>query len=174
MGLNPRTSQHIANLIDDLLAAEKTLAGTPYWRDGNRPDERRLDWPVLVEGQSVNCLISVTAYPNIGEERFTITLNYGGRCIWRVDYEPNYAHHINPPERAVTLGGYDIPGPHYHSWGDNRHHATPVSLPKELDCARELPSNARGWDNVFRWFCGEINVNQPDEIPDLPRRTRLL
>ena len=170
----PGERPHIAKLIDSLLAAEKALAGNPGWQPGNRPGELRWDWPVLVEGESANCQVSVTAYPEDYPNRFTITLNYVGRCIWRLDYEPDYKAHINPPDRAPFLGDYTIWGRHYHSWADNRHLATPANPPRILDCARALPSNIQNWENAFRWFCGETRITQSGAVPDLPIPVRLL
>ena len=83
------SASHIADLVDGLLAAQKELAGEPVWRRGNRPDEDRLDWPVLISGETSECRVSVTAYPTSPDLRFTITLNYRGYNIWRVDHEPD-------------------------------------------------------------------------------------
>ena len=165
---------HIDTLIDDLLAAEKELAGEAFWSLGNRPDEQRLDWPILVRGETTNCRVSVTAYPNSPDSRFTITLNYENRNVWRLDFEPPDRIEVNPYLRGHELSNVTVFGPHYHSWEDNRHEATPAAIPEKLPWKRPLPPGVKSWESAFRWFLGETNVAQPQAIPALPARTRLV
>lgn len=170
-GLRP-----IADLVDELLASEKTLAGAPLWRSGTRDHDQRLIWTVLVAGESSSCSLQATSYPDEDPSRFTIALIFRDRCVWRLDHEPeNRAPHHNPIQRAPLLGNvFVVRGPHYHAWSDNRYLATPNALPKELPCAREQPRQAGGWENSFRWFCGATGIEQPLEIPALPPRRRLV
>ena len=166
----------VAELVDRLLASNKQLVGLSGWRPGTRDHDQRLAWPVLVSGETSECVLAATCYPDESPDRFTIALNYSERCIWRVDHElPSRSPHHNPLDRVVLLdGSYQVQGPHFHSWPDNRYLATVASLPLELSCARALPPQVRGWENAFRWFCGETGIRQPPEIPSLPPRGRLL
>jgi hypothetical protein len=168
--------QIVAELVDELLASAKVLAGgLPTWRSGTRDHDERLAWPVLVDGETDQCELAATCYPDESPDRFTIVLSYANRCIWRIDHELlNRSPHRNPLDRADLLGAYEVRGPHYHSWDDNRYLATLGALPTELLCARPLAPQARGWENAFRWFCGETGIQQPADIPYLPPRGRLL
>ena len=169
------STRSVAAQVDAILAADKELFGEPFWRDGNRiGEEARLDWPVLVAGESANCKLCVTAYPNIPQLRFTITLNWEDRNIWRLDHEVPDRPEINPILRGHELSGLSIKGPHIHAWADNRHAATFSSVPDPMLWKRPLPENVKGWDSAFRWFLGVTNVAQPRSIPALPGRTRLV
>jgi hypothetical protein len=166
----------IADLVDELLASDKTLEGSPAWRPGTRDHDRRLAWMVLVVGESSRCDLAATSYPDESPDRFTIGLNYAGRCVWRLDYElPDWGPHYNPLDRVPLLGGaYEVRGQHFHSWSDNRYLATRSTLPLELLCARGLASPPRRWASAFRWFCGETGIQQPADIPTLPARGRFV
>lgn len=166
--------RRIADLIDALLAAEKVLVGTPSWGDGTRGSDKRFDWPVLVADETADCRVSATAYPEEPDLRFTITLNFRDLNIWRVDHEPTDLFDINPIQKGHPHSGKLIQGPHCHPWDINRHEATPSRVPNPLRWRRPLPTQAQGWENVFRWFLGETNIVQPDNIPGLPERVRLL
>ena len=167
------SDNHIAKLIDRLLDADKTLAGSPGWHAGNTAADERFEWPVLVGGETAECAVAVTAYPDDPDLRFTITLNYRDHNIWRVDYDPPYRRETNPIMKGHPYSGDMIYGPHCHPWDINRDDATPATIPL-LRWRRPLPPQLRGWQNTFRWFLGETNITQPDTIPDLPRRTRLI
>jgi len=170
-----RSGRHIADLIDALIEAEKSLIGEPLWHEGNRVgEEERLDWPVLVNGESVNCKVSITAYPNLPYLRYTITLNYEDRNIWRVDHESPDRVELNPFRVGHELNGLRVIGPHCHTWADNKGDATPATIPDPLPWRRPLPDNTRSFDSTFRWFLGEVNVDQPVALPALPNRTRFL
>lgn len=174
--MGPRQEEEIsvAILVDKFLAAEKRLEGTAGWVDGNNSDDKRIRWPLVV-GDSVSVAhLSLTAYPNYAEPNFTISLIYR-TCIWRLDYDPPYRYHDNPPDRVHLLGAGRIWGPHYHTWADNRHAATTAVLPKTLDCARELPKRIRQWVQAFRWFCAETRITfEPYQLIDFPLREGLL
>jgi hypothetical protein len=153
----------VAELVKVLLASDKQLVGLPRWVPGTRDHDQRQAWPVLVAGETSECVLMATCYPEESADRFTITLNYARRCIWRVDHElANRAPHHNPLDRVSLLdGAYEVQGPHFHSWSDNRYLAAVATLPIELPCARALPPQVRGWENAFRWFCGQTGIRQP-------------
>ncbi len=166
-------NNHIANLVDALLEADKVLVGVVHWHDGTRSEDKRFDWPVLVGGETAECAVAATAYPDELDLRFTITLNYRSHNIWRIDHDPPYRRETNPFLTGHRYSGDTIRGPHFHPWVDNRHEATPATFPT-LCWRRPLPSQVQGWENTFRWFLGETNIGQPETIPSLPRRMRLV
>jgi hypothetical protein len=170
---NGSSKHSVADLVDELLTASKSLSGIPIWTNGNRQEELRFSWPVLIEDELHGCYVAATAYPDSRETRFTISLVFRGICIWRVDYEHEHKRHTNPADRIVALGCAVVAGRGFHAWSDNRHLATFAGLPKEMKCARPLPENIRGWENTFRWFCGETRIAQPPKFPDWPTMTRL-
>jgi len=78
-------------------------------------------------------------------------------------------YHINSLDRPVDLHEYTVGPRHYHAWSDNRHLATPQTLPKRLLNARSLPTTVRNFRQAQWWFCGETNISLKwDEVVDLP------
>lgn len=135
----------------------------------------KIRWPLLYESEVSDAELHLTALPNRAELKFTIALVYRW-CIARLDFVPDREGHTNPADRAVLLDGtHRVRGPHCHSWADNRHLATAAGLPHDLKCARPLPTSIRRWEQAFRWFCGEVNIDLSGiAIPAYPQRTRLL
>ena len=162
----------IAELIDGLLASEKTLGGEPDWQD-TYFDEAKLMMPLLIDGVSVHADFVVLAYPLTGHSKFRLLLN-APRCVWRVDHVHDEPH-VNSFDRPSDLEEYDFCAPHYHAWADNRRFSTHATLPDRLENARILPPGLRSFDSVLRWFCGETNIVQPlAGLITLPRRTSLV
>lgn len=167
------TRVDIRKRIDAFLAAKKTLGGTASWTTGNRADERRAVWPVLLNGQSVGASLQATAYPHESVLRFTIGLEWPD-CIWRLDFEPYYKHHANAHTEVQRLSVEPrIDGPHYHAWADNRHLVRGARI-GQLPVARQF-KRIRKWEAAMRWFCGQTNIVMPtSQMLDFPRRDRLL
>lgn len=165
---------HVAALVDAFLAVEKHLSGVPNWVVGNRDAERRISWPIIINGQTSSPTLELTAKPN-DHSQFTISLCIPP-CIWRLDFDPpSRGPHHNPLDRAKGLGGAAIYGPHFHAWSDNRHLATKMKLPDDPVCARQLPGNVRTFPNALRWFCGETKIRlESSQMIELPQRTELL
>lgn len=163
----------IAQLIDAMIASEKTLGGSPDWRSaGNNAGEWRLRIPLFIEGESCGVDVEINAYPDSGTNHFRIMLN-AEKCIWRIDFN-HFETHQNPQD---SWGAYGVRfrEPHFHSWAANRRYATHSSLPAKLKIAQPLPTTIRQFDTVFRWFCGEVNIVQPPvNMITLPGRTRLI
>jgi hypothetical protein len=173
MANSPTGDEHVAVLVDRLLAAKKRVVGDPIWREGNR-DEMRILWPLLVGSSVSEAALHLTGFPNSAELRFSIALVYRW-CVARLDFVPKHESHTNPLNRKELLGVYRVRGPHCHAWADNRYLATAAALPRELKCARELLPQIRRWDQAFRWFCDQVGIDLSGiDIPDLPPRTRLL
>ena len=164
----------IAELVDDLLNASKMLVGQVQLRRPNRVSEQaRLHWPVLVSGQSAECYVAATLYPNEGDLRFTISLVYRGSNVWRMDFEPMTQIKVNPLLRGHEYSMARIAGPHCHRWEENRMFATPRAIPDPLPFRVPL-EGVRNWESAFRHFVGETNIAQPIEVPPWPRKEGLI
>lgn len=163
----------VAALIDQTLAADKSVEGRPDWQRLGNGDEMRLVLPVFVGARSTDASVEIDAYPNAPGLQFRILLNVE-KCVWRVDFT-DYELHVNPVDTFTSITPHSFTEPHYHSWLDNRRYCTQSSLPSKLKIARPLAKNLRAFDAVFRWFCGEVNIAQPpSNMVILPSRTRLI
>lgn len=163
----------VAALVDELIAAEKTIEGEPDWRRVGNGDEQRLVLPLFVDGVSTNAAIEVDAYPNASSLQFRIMLRVE-KCVWRIDYT-DWERHVNPLDTISEIPTLSFKEPHFHSWKDNRRYCTMASLPSRLRVARPLSAGFRGFDAAFRWFCSEVNIVQPPSgMVYLPARTRLM
>ena len=173
-------SRPIAELVDDLLAAPKELAGSNRYLEPNRPEEQaRSSWPVLVNGKSEGCTVACTFYPNDVDLRFTISLVFRSINLWRLDFEPDHRVEQNPPLAGHPYSNATIRGPHWHRWTENRHSATHSSIPPTLRfrAPYEGPRNGPNvWENAFRLFLGETGITQPEasRMPRWPKMERLL
>jgi hypothetical protein len=164
----------VREVVDRLLAAEKLLAGDARW-EANRGDNRCLRWrkPCSIFGEITDMELEVVSYPEDGPTKFRIVLIYQ-KAVWRLDYVTGEKH-VNSMNRPAELPAGPIDEAHYHSWSDNRRFATAMSLPNYLKNANVLPSNVRGFDTAFRWFCGQTNIKVASlDMPILPDRTTLL
>ena len=164
--------QTVAALVDSLIAAEKMLGGEPDWRPAGNGDEMRLILPVFIGGTSTDASVEVNAYPNAATLAFRIMLRVE-KCVWRIDHT-DWEMHVNPVDTFTSITPNSFREPHYHSWADNRRFCSTSSLPSRLKIARPLPLKIRGFDAAFRWFCGEVKIDQPpSNMVSLPQRTRL-
>jgi hypothetical protein len=162
----------IAQLVDSLLGAQKSLAGDPDWREVGHRGEHRLVLPLFIGGRTCPLDLEINGYPNIRDLRFRIMLRMP-QCIWRIDYVDDELH-VNPPEDWPACG-VSFTEPHYHTWQDNRRFASHSQVPDPLLVARILPPQLRSFDGVFRWFCDETNIAQPpSSMVYLPARNRLV
>jgi hypothetical protein len=169
----PKRSAHIADTIDRLLAAPKSLQGQPTWRDWGQHGEARIIWPILVRGEISQSTYVLIAYPRKKPIGFRICLNAPSN-IFRLDFNCE-SDHTNSFSRPHDLKEYYTGPRHYHAWSDNRHFATARALPKELPNARSLPPRIRTFHQAQRWFCGETNIRvKPGEVVDLPPSDLLL
>ena len=171
---NGGSATPVADLVDQLLATPKSLGGRPSWADGSWDGQKRIAWPVLVDGETVGATLVAITNTAIDELNFSISLAVQDRSVCRLDYDPPLKLHTNPIEPGKPNSGLVMRGPHYHGWADNRCLATPAALPKALDWRSELPNNLRTWENAFRWFLGENNIEQLASLPALPPRSRLI
>lgn len=162
----------IVGLLNDLLAAPKTLGGAPAWRDMDHHGQWRLVMPVLMGGESTGLELEVCAYPNRTPLRFTIVLKQP-KNIWRLEFDPT-AQHTNSLNAPKETAGLIINGPHYHKWADNTRFVTTNALPKTMRNARVLPENINDFEAALDWFCRETNIEPPAPgAVKLPPRTEL-
>ncbi len=162
----------VATLIDDMIAAQKTLGGVPSWQPSGLRSEYRLVMPLEIDGVSCGAHVEVDCYPNIKELRYRIMI-FAPKCIWRVDHWDR-ERHPNPLDVPPDVPRGWVEGPHYHSWEDNRRYCTQNALPDRLLIARLMPP-IRQFDAAFRWFCGETNIEQPPAgLIELLPRTSLI
>lgn len=160
-------------MIDEFMRRPKTLIGWPSWYE--LPDnirELRMKIPLAINGITTDGSIVLVAYPYAAEQNYSIMLIYK-QCISRIDWD--YEEHVNSSDAPESIISLFIDGPHYHSWEDNKRFCRGGLLPERLENARPLSDKIRGFDNVFRWFLGELNVVQPPAgLIELPPRVKLL
>ena len=163
--------------IDRLVAAQKEIAGYPAWEKTSYPGQWRWLAPLNEAGQGTNLKLIVDFYPQKPPVTFSILLVWFS-AVQRLDYGPGVAHHNHEMRGLETPAGVQIgwiKGPHCHLWSDNRMLVRETGLPKELEFARLLPAPVQGFENAFRWFCGEVNVSLGGgPLPRLPERTMLV
>jgi hypothetical protein len=172
-GLRSSPAYDVRQVVDAMLAADKTLAGDADWRTLYGEQKSRWRKPCLIQGLVSDLELEVQAYPYVDILKFRIILIYT-KAIYRLDYCCTDGH-LNPIDRPSHLPFGPINEPHVHEWRDNRRFATKTTLPNALDNASILNRNINDFDRAFRWFCGEVNITVPSmEMPMLPPRTRLL
>ena len=172
-------SKPITELVNELLAAPKELAGIQPGIPNRHGEQARYEWPVLVGGQSAECAIACTLYLNDPKWRFTICLIFRRNNIWRLDFEPEDRIELNPPLLGHPYSQAMIRGAHCHQWEENQkfatHNAIPATLPFRVPY--EGPQSwPNVWENAFRFFLGETNIKQPGggEIPPWPPKEKFL
>lgn len=156
----------IRDIVDDLLAHRKKLAGTPRWGTGPRSGQIKWKAPLSLHGEVLNMDLIVIAYPEMPVLTFMMMVVYDDVPISRLEYGENEEHNNGwyvPPH----ITRWKIQGSHCHRWPDNREFATHSSLPEILEYATLLPNSVRGFENAFRWFCGEHKI-EIEAVPDYP------
>jgi hypothetical protein len=162
--------------VDLLMAAQKSIVGAPAWVTTDYDGQMRWLAPLGVDGQVTGMNLIVDSYPRSDLQKFSILLVYTV-AVMRLDYG-ELERHLNHVVRGKAfptgvLAGW-IEGPHCHSWELNRELAWNRPS-KELEFATILPVAVRGFDNAFRWFCGEANIGLgPNDVPQLPPKDLLL
>jgi len=119
----------IAVLVDDLMAAEKTLEGEPDWRPAGNGDEMRLILPLFIKGASTNASVEINGYPNAESLAFRVMLRVE-KCVWRIDHT-DWELHVNPVDTFNQISPCRFTEPHFHSWADNRRYCTAASIPSK-------------------------------------------
>lgn len=165
-------SSDIRDIVDHLLAERKELAGEPRWHRGPRSGQMKWKAPLSLAGEVLSMDLIVIAYPEMPSLTFMMMVTCEDIVISRMDYSDNEEHNngwVVPP----IITRWKIRGPHLHSWRHNKEFATHSTLPEILEYAILIPVAARGFENAFRWFCGEHNIVVA-EAPDYPGSELLL
>ena len=170
-------SPDFAVLIDGLLAARKTIAGTPTWEPGpRRQGQMRWKAPLDIDGELCGLDLVADAYTREPTLKFTIVIAHrdARTGVVRVEHSVDASHMNNPPV-PQGVPEYLITGPHCHGWQDNRRFFTPRPPPPDSPSfARLLPANIQGFANSFRWLCGEYAIDCGRHTPDYPRSDTLV
>jgi hypothetical protein len=171
-------SARLRRAIDDFMAADKTLGGTPSWQRGNGHNDVRAVGPIFRDGSSTGAFLQAIAYPNEKVPHVSIGVHWDG-CIWRLDQVPMTEKHRNPLPQGILSGPYHIiSGPHVHTWDDNRRFLTAghvITLPHAEVYGGPKFDRPQKWPSLLRWACGETNIKMAkDQMIDWPKRERLL
>lgn len=157
--------------IQACFAAQKVLKGleAPKWNVASHGPGLVAKFPVEIGGVVSEHTVTVTSRSRHPPD-FHISLHFnGGAVISRVDHED--LRHGNPTP------WFDWPaivsGPHFHPWPLNTIFADPTKH-WQLQVAIPLAPNIQRFDSTFRWFCGQNNIQQPEDLFDLPEKTGLL
>jgi len=173
----PTVAEYLAT-VDAYLAARKQAIGidaAQLWREGRAvgEDELVIKFPIEVAGeQALTNSLVLSAFPDADDLKFSISLV----CHWavyRLDYELGRAHANNNRPHGLDIPAMVI-GPHYHPWLQNRSTIHDVSTPIKLSVALPLDVHIRQFDQAFRWFCQQTNIELRDHEIELPPRQRLL
>lgn len=132
---------HVAEAVDQFLAAPKERQGVGTWRDVGQHGEARGVFPILVDGEASSCASAsyeLKAYPRKRPLQFRVVLG-APSAVWRVDFGRE-ACRVNP------LGGQGRPhdrprrtgARRHHAWGDDRCLASSRTLPRDPPNAPDL------------------------------------
>ena len=161
--------------LDAFVAAPKRLIGIHgpiNWVDGHNRFERRTHFPIEMDGELLEqARLEVTGIQRPGIQ-FRLSLCYNA-AVARLDHTDE-THPNTLREYGDGLPA-EVSGPHFHSWAINRRLFRGVSKAPQLGLAE--PFESRGsFESNLRWFCQELNLDQPDglHLIELPRRETLL
>jgi hypothetical protein len=170
------TRDELQKAIDTFVAARKSIAGVGEgynWGPGYSSGERKAIFPVEVNGELVEgARVEVVGFPDSPTLKFRLSLCFNA-AICRLDYTDethgNTMRTIGDGLPAV------VRGPHFHSWPLNRRFFRGASRAPELHNAEQF-TTASNFDSTLRWFCGQVNIDQPPggHFIALPQRERLL
>lgn len=164
--------------LDQFVRADKRLLGTDgptTWGPGHNTNELRTHFPIEIGGEAFEgARFEVVALigPVVIGIQYRLTLCYNA-AIARLDFTDEYhpnTHRIDSENLPIYVKGH-----HYHSWAKNRRFFKGETKAPELRNA-ELFMDKGSFDSNLRWFCKELNINQPDarHVIELPRKERLL
>jgi hypothetical protein len=166
----------LVDLLSELMASPKAIAGTPTWQTTARDGQFRWLAALAIDGAVSKAVLVVDAYPRSELLRFTISL-ICGTALARLDYWEMDRHLNHIVSGLVTPAGVELrwlDGPHFHGWPQNSG-LVKNEPPRELEFAVPLPASIQGFANAFRWFCAENAIELGNrEPPDLPAKDVLL
>jgi hypothetical protein len=134
--------------------------------------EKKTHFPLEVNGELISAArMEITGLPHRNGVQFRISLCYNV-AICRLDFtDETHANTERLPEDEIPPM---VSGPHFHSWKLNRRFFKGASTAPQLHNAEPYTSKG-SFDSNLRWFCWEMNIQQPDgrHVIELPRRTEL-
>jgi hypothetical protein len=159
--------------IDALLAAPKTLSGSPHWAHDPTSRVVRLAAPVAVNGVVGSLVLQATATLETDPQRGSAVLIYEGRPVQRISIRPDHPH-ANPfaAHTPATHRGVRLPPERsrIHPWRINRMWPRPrsdnVSIGELIE--GDVGSIAEGL-TIFLAACGIEGT-----LPTPPWEPRLL
>ena len=160
--------------LDTFVAARKRLAGIHgpvNWVTGHNRYERRTHFPIEIDGELLEqARFEVTGIQRPGIQ-FRLSLCYNA-AVARLDHTDET--HPNTLRQYGDGLPAEVTGHHYHSWPLNRRLFRGLRKAPELGLAEPFESRGSFESNV-RWFCQELNIEQPDgmNLIELPPREYL-
>ena len=175
------TIPDLLDAVDAFVHADKRIAGADgpcIWAPGYNKYEKKTKFPIEVGGELIDAArLEIIAMPDrFTSDRtgiqFRISLCYNA-AICRLDVTDE----IHPNTRRIPEDNVppDVEGPHFHSWKLNRRFFKGISTAPELHTA-ELFTSKGSFDSNLRWFCQQVNIQQPDgrHVIELPTRTNFI
>jgi hypothetical protein len=169
------TLPELLQALDAFVGVQKRLVGTDgpiKWGPGHSRYEKLAQFPIEVNGELIEgARLEVVGLVTEGIQ-FRLSLCYNA-AIARLDHTDE----MHPNTRREEGDGLppDVTGPHYHSWPINRRFFRGGGVAPKLELAQSFTSQGN-FDSNLRWFCGDLNIEQPDgrHVIELPRREVLL
>jgi len=166
----------IAAAVDLFMNTPKIIVGADgpiVWADGYSRHEKVVHFPLQVEGELTGAKLMIVGFPAATTLKFRAGILFPG-AVCRLDYTDE----THPNSLSVPADGLPpiVVGPHYHSWRANRRFCRGNSLPAKLHNAESFVNQARTFDSILRWFCGDTRIEglPPNHRIELPIRETLL
>lgn len=161
--------------IDAFVRVRKRLVGADgpcEWGVGHNRYEVKTSFPLEVNGELLpSARMEVIGLPQAEGSQFRLTLCFNA-AVCRLDFTDE----IHPNTDRILEDGVppSVNGPHFHSWSKNRRFFKGMFKAPELRNA-EMFTPRGSFDSNLRWFCQEVNIDQPDgrHVIELPRREGL-
>ena len=170
--------------VDLLLAAPKSILGTPTWIISARPETVEMRRTLLEGGEARGAVLMSQAYPRSLWHEFRHMIIFvppggtrpDGRCVARLDNASERdGPHINDFGGPVGFPGGSVPDIHYHDWAGNRQLGKAQELPAKLLYARDICCRINDINDGFWWFCQQNQIDATTlDLPGWPRLDRLL
>jgi hypothetical protein len=168
--------EDLVKAINAFVGAKKVILGADAaytWGSGYSQFERRAIFPIGIEGESPEqARLEVVGFPQSQEVKFRLSLCWNA-AICRLDFTDET--HTNTLRQHGDNIPYSVTGPHYHSWPLNKRFFQGAVSVVKLHNAEPFTMRAN-FDSVLRWFCHDVNIDQPSgrHMIGLPPRDRLL
>jgi hypothetical protein len=158
--------------IDEILAAQKKIAGTPTWIDGQKEKTSRIKIPLMINDEVYPQLFLIaTAARFITPQRLNLQLVLY-KPIERMRFFPDSPHtnKISKNIPSKYRGLVMLPDHHrYYSWKDNRRWPRPDG--DNLDFARPIEEKIGTCKEAINYFLDRVRVegqfNSPPYEPRL-------